>query len=97
MKQRDPFDLAAIEKDREEVEFERQRAITRIRLLLKNVMQDKGDTVSFFTNALTLAFNEGCCFYGIDLKRLLDPELYQQMLKESYERTRNKRSSRNDK
>lgn len=111
MKQRDPFDLAAIEKDREEIEFERQRAITRVRLLLKNVMQDKDgrelvffmldlsqcDTVSFNTNALTMAFNEGRRSYGIDLKRLIDPELYQLMLKESYERTRNKRSSRNDK
>lgn len=111
MKQRDPFDLAAIEKDREELEFERQRAITRVRLLLKNVMQDKDgrelvffmldlsqcDTVSFNTNALTMAFNEGRRSYGLDLKRLIDPELYQLMLKESYERTRNKRSSRNDK
>lgn len=111
MKQRDPFDLDAIEKDREEIEFERQRAITRVRLLLKNVMQDKDgrelvffmldlsqcDTVSFNTNALTMAFNEGRRSYGLDLKRLIDPELYQLMLKESYERTRNKRSSRNDK
>ena len=110
MKQRDPFDQAEIAK-REEIEFERQRAIERTRLLLKNLMRDKDgrelvffmldlsqcDTVSFNTNALTMAFNEGRRSYGIDLKRLIDPELYQQMLKESYERTRNKRSSRNDK
>lgn len=111
MKQRDPFDLDAVEKDRKEIEFERQRAINRIRLLLKNIMQEESgrefvffmldlsqcDTVSFNTNALTMAFNEGRRSYGIDLKRLIDPELYQLMLKESYERTRNKRSSRNDK
>lgn len=111
MKQRDPFDLDAVEKDRKEIEFERQQAINRIRLLLKNIMQEESgrefvffmldlsqcDTVSFNTNALTMAFNEGRRSYGIDLKRLIDPELYQLMLKESYERTRNKRSSRNDK
>lgn len=110
MKQRDPFDQAEIAK-REEIEFERQRAIERTRLLLKNVMRDKDgrelvffmldlsqcDTPSFNTNALTMAFNEGRRSYGLDLKRLIDPELYQLMLKESYERTRNKRSSRNEK
>lgn len=110
MKQRDPFDKAEIAK-REEIEFDRQRAIERIRLLLKNVMSDKEgrelvfflldlsqcDTLSFNTNALTMAFGEGRRSYGLDLKRLIDPELYQLMLKESYERTRNKRSSRNDK
>lgn len=110
MKQRDPFDPAEIAK-REEIEFERQRAIERTRLLLKNVMCDKDgrelvffmldlsqcDMVSFNTNALTMAFNEGRRSYGLDLKRLIDPELYQLMLKESYERARNKRSSRNDK
>ena len=103
-------DAAAASK-REEIEFDRQRAIERIRLLLKNVMSDKEgrelvfflldlsqcDTLSFNTNALTMAFGEGRRSYGLDLKRLIDPELYQQMLKESYERTRNKRSSRNDK
>lgn len=110
MKQRDPFDQAEIAK-REEIEFERQRAIERTRLLLKNLMRDKDgrelvffmldlsqcDTVSFNINALTMAFNEGRRSYGLDLKRLIDPELYQLMLKESYERTRNKRNSRNDK
>lgn len=110
MKQRDPFDQAEIAK-REEIEFERQRAIERTRLLLKNVMRDKDgrelvffmldlsqcDTLSFNTNALTMAFNEGRRSYGLDLKRLIDPELYQQMLKESYERNRNKRHGRNDK
>lgn len=111
MKQRDPFDQIAIEENRKEVEFQRQRAINRVRLLLKNVMQDADgrelvffmldlsqcDTLSFNTNALSMAFNEGRRSYGLDLKRLIDPELYQLMLKESYERTRNKRSSRNDK
>ena len=110
MKQRDPFDQAEIAK-REEIEFERQRAIERTRLLLKNLMRDKDgrelvffmldlsqcDTVSFNTNALTMAFNEGRRSYGLDLKRLIDPELYQLMLKESYERNRNKRHGRNDK
>lgn len=110
MKQRDPFDQAEIAK-REEIEFERQRAIERTRLLLKNFMRDKDarelvffmldlsqcDTVSFNTNALTMAFNEGRRSYGLDLKRLIDPELYQQMLRESYERNRNKRHGRNDK
>lgn len=110
MKQRDPFDQAEIAK-REEIEFERQRAIERTRLLLKNFMRDKDgrelvffmldlsqcDTVSFNTNALTMAFNEGRRSYGLDLKRLIDPELYQLMLKESYERNRNKRHGRNDK
>lgn len=112
MKQRDPFNQSAIEKDREELEFNRKRAIERIRLLLSNTMRDKDgrelvfflldlsqcDTLSFNTNALSMAFNEGRRSYGLDLKRLLDPELYQLMLKESYERTRNKRTAdRNDK
>ena len=111
MNQRDPFDQTKIAQEREELEYQRQQAISRIRLLLKNVMSTKEgrelvfflldlsqcDTVSFNTNALTMAFNEGRRSYGLDLKAFCDPELYQLMLKESYERTRNKRSSRNDK
>ena len=111
MNQRDPFNQSAVVQYREDREFERQRAIERTRLLLRNVMRDKDgrelvfflldltqcDTVSFSTNALTMAFNEGRRSYGLDLKRLIDPELYQLMLKESYERTRNKRAGRNEK
>ena len=111
MNQRDPFNQSAVDQYREDREFERQRAIERTRLLLRNMMRDKDgrelvffmldltqcDTVSFNTNALTMAFNEGRRSYGLDLKRLIDPELYQLMLKESYERTRNKRAGRNDK
>lgn len=105
MTKRDPFNTAEIATEREEREFERQKVIDRTKHLLRSLMQttegrelvyflldlSQVNTSSFNTNALAMAFNEGRRSFGIDLQRLLDPELYQSMLKESYERTRKQR------
>ena len=42
---------------------------------------------SFSTNALSMAYAEGRRSVGLDLLRQIDPESYQQLLKEHHERT----------
>ena len=42
---------------------------------------------SFNTNALSMAYAEGRRSVGLDLLRQIDPESYQQLLKEHHERT----------
>lgn len=41
---------------------------------------------SFNTNALSMAYAEGRRSVGLDILRQIDPESYQQLLKEQYER-----------
>ena len=41
---------------------------------------------SFNTNALSMAYAEGRRSVGLDILRQIDPEMYQQLLKEQYER-----------
>lgn len=82
-----------------------ERLYRRFALRLKEVAQTSGgrefiecvlemsnmNTLSFNANALTMAFNEGRRSLGLDISRMIDPDSYQLILKEGYERRRIKR------
>ena len=94
---RDPFDTSSVDKAREELEFQRQQRMLRLRDQLKSVMSTKDgrelvfslldlcqvNASSFSTNALSMAFAEGRRSVGLDLQRFLDPDLYLAMLREA--------------
>lgn len=97
---RDPFDKTANDHGREEIEYQRQQRLARLQDQLKVVMSTKDGREMFFnildlcqlnassfsTNALSMAFCEGRRSVGLDLQRVLDPDLYVQMLREQHGR-----------
>lgn len=97
---RDPFDKTANDHGREEIEYQRQQRLARLQDQLKVVMSTKDgremffnildlcqlNACSFSTNALSMAFCEGRRSVGLDLQRVLDPDLYLQMLREQHGR-----------
>ena len=102
MTKRDPFDTEARDKAREELEYQRQQRLLRFSLQLKNVMGTKEgremvfslldlcqvNASSFSTNALSMAYAEGRRSVGLDLQRVLDPDLYPTMLREVHGRNK---------
>lgn len=101
---RDPFDLQALQKSREDLEYQREQRMLRLTEQLKNVMSTKEgrelifsildfcqlQVSSFNTNALAMAFSEGRRSVGLDLQRYLDGDQYLLMLKEQHDGRRNK-------
>jgi hypothetical protein len=102
MSNHDPFDLRGQERAEEEAEERAMRALQLEIEAIKWVMSDKRGRrfvakqlertgafrLSFNTNALTMAFNEGMRSVGLMLMSLLNehcPERYSEMLKENKE------------